>query len=698
MRYLSKDWWIPALLILNIMVFSGLFYYDLNKKINFGSREIIGTIIFKNNTVHRKFHSEVVWQNIESNSPIANRDTIRSFHGSDALVNLESGARVVMDEDSMIYLDISNKEQKIDFRGGSISVDASKGGNQKMSVHSGNYKINISDQSHIKLEQFDDDKFSLFVKDGDVDVFIGDKKKRVGKDQKLEISSKGVSVSNIPVKLISPPNQKQYSTSSTISPVFVWEKKEDVENSFIEISKTSRFSRFVFRKSTEKNSEQANLSKGVYYWRVGIVSNGKRKYSETRKIFIFDTLVPKTYSPKDKSVFTYFASPPIINFFWSKNTYSNRYRLEVSTSPDFNNPLEYKLNSNHLTLSNLIEGKYYWRVLTDVSLNTKNQLVTPTYSFVVKQKRTVHPPKTLNPLDNEFIVLKKGKKTRILLNWKASHEQKVFKVEVSRGGNFMNPIVDKKVSSLSLWLTEIQKEGTWYWRVMGYTSDGFESGYSKIVKFHTSYDPFKKLEDIIKDTTKEDEKTTRESQEIQDTKREVKETAREVRETAKEIKKLKKQFQEKPKKTQAKKKQLKPKKKKKEIVQKTNVHARLEAPAKLYPVGKNNKVNPTDGKPIHFKWKKVPKATNYEFNLYKDKRRGGDLIFKDKTKKNSYRFNQFEKLDKGKFEWEVNALDNNNRPGKKIRGKFQIEIPNDPLDDLRPEDIEITSPKVIYRE
>ncbi|MCB1191232.1 MAG: FecR domain-containing protein [Leptospiraceae bacterium] len=668
MRYLNKDWWIPALLILNIIVFTGLFFYDLNKKISFGLREVIGTVTFKKNSVHRKFFSHVVWQDIESNSPVANRDTIRSFGNADVNIDLKNGINILMDEDSMVYLDVTDKEQKINFQGGSVSIDSTNGKAKNLSVFSGNYKISISEPSHIKLEKSVDSALNLFVKEGSVSIDVDGKTQIIKKDEKLDISSQGISVETVPFKLLSPQNQKQYTTSSTISPTFEWEKKVNVSESFIEVSKTLKFSKLIYKKTTTENSEKVSLGEGVYYWRVGGSVSGKTEYSEIRKLFVFSNLVPKTFSPANKAAFSYFASPPVINFFWSKNDYSNRYTLQISTSPDFKNPLEYKVNSNHITLSNLIEGTYYWRVITDISLENVNQLVSTTYTFSVNQKGTIAPPIPLNPFSNEYVVLKRGNQNKILLTWKASHEQKVFKVEVSKGGNFMNPVINKKVSSLSIWLTEIAEEGTWYWRVLGYTLDGVESGYSNMAKFHTTYDPnlaFQKAKDIPTiDNEKTEENTTK--------------VAEENQKTTNEIKKIQKDETKK--------------------IGNTNVHARLEAPAKLYPVSPNNKVNPTNGKPIQFKWKKVPQAADYELNLYKDKSKGGNLIFKDRTKKNHYEFKKFDKLDKGKFEWEVNAIDKYNKPGKKVRGMFQIDIPNDPLDELKPDDIEITSPKVMYRE
>jgi hypothetical protein len=129
MKSWNKNWNIPAFLIFNIVFFAVLFYFDLHKNINIGSFESIGTVSFKINSIQRKFDTAVVWQAIQSESPLRDKDTIKTYPEADAIIRLNDGTEIQVDENTMIYLDYSGKSPNINFEGGSIQINNSKGKN-----------------------------------------------------------------------------------------------------------------------------------------------------------------------------------------------------------------------------------------------------------------------------------------------------------------------------------------------------------------------------------------------------------------------------------------------------------------------------------------------------------------------------------------------------------------------------------------
>ncbi len=126
MKYWNKNWNIPAFLIFNIIFFAALFYFDLHKNISIGSFESIGTVSFKINSIQRKFDTAVVWQAIQSESPLRDKDTIKTYPEADAIIKLNDGTEIQVDENTMIYLDYSGKSPNINFEGGSIQINNSK--------------------------------------------------------------------------------------------------------------------------------------------------------------------------------------------------------------------------------------------------------------------------------------------------------------------------------------------------------------------------------------------------------------------------------------------------------------------------------------------------------------------------------------------------------------------------------------------
>jgi len=102
-------------------------------------------------------------------------------------------------------------------------------------------------------------------------------------------------------------------------------------------------------------------------------------------------------------------------------------------------------------------------------------------------------------------------------------------------------------------------------------------------------------------------------------------------------------------------------------------------------------------KQIHFKWDKVKNASYYIFKIMEAKKKSKPLI-SEKTVQTSYTLKNFSKLNEGTFLWEVTPFDNKNKFGKTASGKFTIDLSDDGLKNLKPEEIKILSPDTIYRD
>nr|HPI22469.1 iron dicitrate transport regulator FecR [Spirochaetota bacterium] len=68
-----------------IVLFSGLFYYDLTRRRGAGSEEVVGTITFKRQQAQRKYASQVVWEDVAEAVPVHNHDSIRTAELSEAV-------------------------------------------------------------------------------------------------------------------------------------------------------------------------------------------------------------------------------------------------------------------------------------------------------------------------------------------------------------------------------------------------------------------------------------------------------------------------------------------------------------------------------------------------------------------------------------------------------------------------------------
>ncbi|ALO27295.1 sigma factor regulatory protein, FecR/PupR family [Leptospira borgpetersenii str. Noumea 25] len=121
-RFFSGDKPILFLLIFNIVVFTGVFIYDYTRYGSQGSQEVIGSILYKSNTVKRKYDSEVVWKEIETGNSLQNRDTILTSENSQAKIRLLDGSEITIAENSMIFIDYLDNQANLEISAGGLQI------------------------------------------------------------------------------------------------------------------------------------------------------------------------------------------------------------------------------------------------------------------------------------------------------------------------------------------------------------------------------------------------------------------------------------------------------------------------------------------------------------------------------------------------------------------------------------------------
>jgi len=224
----KRDIRVLGFVVLVILFFSGLFYYDLNKKIDLGDREVIGNIYFKNNIVQRKLGDQVIWERLDNGSPLTNHDTIRSEAFSDALIRLKDGTEINIDENSMFNLDLTGDKPSLEFSGGSLQVKKPEGSSAGggIIIKTQGSEIDVK-SGGLKLEKSKEKDLNVFVESGSTKIKKGGKEVEVESGKKAEIVEGGeISVKKIPVRLKTPESQNLYlieSGNSSTTVNFSWE-------------------------------------------------------------------------------------------------------------------------------------------------------------------------------------------------------------------------------------------------------------------------------------------------------------------------------------------------------------------------------------------------------------------------------------------------------------------------------------------
>jgi len=123
-----------VVILISFLVFSlsALLFIFLEVQIHESSREIVGTVIYRNRVAQRRNSSSSIWSDVAQKEQVRNFDSIRTDELAEAIITLNSGTRIELDPFSMIVLNIINEETEIQLLRGSILVDPTEKDNVKI--------------------------------------------------------------------------------------------------------------------------------------------------------------------------------------------------------------------------------------------------------------------------------------------------------------------------------------------------------------------------------------------------------------------------------------------------------------------------------------------------------------------------------------------------------------------------------------
>ncbi|MCR9142803.1 MAG: FecR family protein [bacterium] len=653
MSPLSKEWQYPAIMGAVAIFFLLLFYLDYSRTIDIGNREAIGYITYKNNRVQRKFEDQVVWSNLENNSALTNRDTIRSENLSDAVIHLNDGTIIKIDENSMFFLDLSGAKPKLSFHTGAVQIQQGEDGQTELVIQTGDRTINVASGSDLKIESSTDEELSLIMQKGNASIQTKDGTHALGADQRARLSDEGVTVREVKLKLVEPANQSvvpvQNAGSGRVP--LRWQLREKFTGLKYEVSRSRGFEKIEKSGAAGGSGAEISMPPGNYYWRLTGKSqtSGIIEYSEVRKLSVVKNTPVRLTTPANGTRMSYVLAPPLVGFAWSRNDLANQYILEIAEDAGFQKELKsYPLKTNSYSVSGLDAGRYFWRVRSKSLAPGVADQVSGVSNLTIVQKENFDVPQPGAPTAGAPLA-KEDAQEGVTFAWRAPPELNLFQVQISRDPSFQTVIVDKEVSR-SYFENPVSQTGVYYWRVRGRSGDK-QSSFSSSTRFEVL-----------------------ERSEIAARQAGKKEAAAEPAGGAADATTLAARERE-------------------ESARKTPTPAGPTMKA-IAPV--NSKVNVSGARSIGFRWKAARGARGYRFRLYRGAGGGRKLVLEKNLNQTKYVLSDFSKLDVGTFSWEVQAKPLSNA-SEKISARFTITT-DSRLNDLRPEDIEFISPDTIYKE
>ncbi|MCB1324972.1 MAG: FecR domain-containing protein [Spirochaetales bacterium] len=500
-RYLLfSDWRVPTLLGVIIAIFLLLFYLDYTRTVDIGDREVIGFIRYRNNIVQRRFSDQVIWSNLQNESPLTDEDTIRSANLSDAEIHLNDGTVIRIDENSMFFLDLSGGRPTINFQGGTLEIARGTNGNGEASdllIQTAQGELSVAD-SDLRLEA-GEAGVNVQVNRGEARFESNGETHTVGQFERAQIDSSGVSVREVNLRLRSPAHQQLIAgTGNQIRVDFSWQIAGDYRPITFELARQRSFSHIDRSSTVNATGTTVALAPGTYFWRIRgrNQSTGRTEESEIRKLIVAQNSNLALVAPANGAEVTYVEQSPPVHFRWTASDLAGSYTFRLATDPALNTVVrEETTSTTALAVSNLAPGVYYWRVTTRPSIEGVSPVASPVFRFSLGQRSSYAPPVALRPVGETFAqpaIATSG----IAFDWQGASEFQSFDLQVSSDPGFTAIVIERTVSNRSSYLSrEALANGTYYWRVRGRSASGQTSAYSAPRSFQVAGGPRTARED-----------------------------------------------------------------------------------------------------------------------------------------------------------------------------------------------------------
>jgi len=467
-----------------IVLFSGLFYYDLTRRRGAGSEEVVGTITFKRQQAQRKYASQVVWEDVAEAVPVHNHDSIRTAELSEAVIKLKDGTEIALNENSMILISFSKNEVDIEFAQGSINAkrgDADP--KQKMNIKSKDTVVSI-DKSDVSLTRMGGTDLNLTVNRGTAKINRGETEKLIRQDEKAVLSKDALTIYRLNLKLLSPtPNEHITTTAARHRVQFSWEAVRDAADIHHEVAQSPSFGDIVSIRRIAGEGRTLELPSGIYYWRLRAMNRKTRKieYSEVRRLSITRDAPLSLISPHDGATYSYNAKKPLVSFKWSGSELSSSYTLTVASDSSMSRVVQrIDTSATGAALDTLGSGTYYCMVRRS---GAGQSVSSPVHRFTITQTASLDPPELVFPPDaRQFnkISLKNG---TITFTWRTVPEIGSSRIDIARDRGFTNIIHTGTSATNFAKLTGALDTGPYFWRVTGMIRGGSESVTSSARQF-----------------------------------------------------------------------------------------------------------------------------------------------------------------------------------------------------------------------
>lgn len=334
-----------------------------------GSGESIGKVFYKREIAMRKFADRLVWDNVESGTPLYSHDAVMTGNYSDAELVLNNGLRLKLEANTLIELDLGSEGVNLKLEGGGIKTT---GGAARATVSTADGKAIQLDNASASIRSMGN-KTAVEVNSGSAQV--------AGKDGKTEVVTGGEILSG---------EQKLRATLMLTGllddTVFLVAGKKGRVN----LECSSGADRVELAQSSDMpsprtvklvaNKANAELPAGDWYVRC---RGEKNAVSTIRHFRVLESGSYRVFHPEK---ITNFATRPEVHFEFRPPRGVNKTRIEVAADAQFNSPvIDQTITGQFAAFTLPKAGSWYYRLSAVADARTVVQLMPQTGSFALQK-------------------------------------------------------------------------------------------------------------------------------------------------------------------------------------------------------------------------------------------------------------------------------------------------------------------------
>lgn len=495
----------------NFVLFYKNFYRTLSKL----NEEPIAQITFKYKTAERRFLERPVWDRLKKLSYLYNGDTVHTVSGAEATITFIDGNVMLLSESTIAQVfytegNAGKKTASARLSGGQVTVDSSLSDNGFSLDSAGNVltlesggklsATNVSSSDGADAENAANSN-SVQILSGVAKVLNSEGvEQAVTEGEVFELEKEEIEVSRITLLTPSPNEKIIYHTEGLCEILFNW-KAENISSSSnlaLQIFSDKKMKNLVLETDvSEKDSYQALLSGGNYYWKMTLSNASEQTENEASqgekslsgKFQVMQSLAPVLIAPKQNYLSTYSTKNPSLRFVWSESDFADYYELEIASDNAFENQIySERVSQTSRTLQTLSEGTYFWRVTPFFRTNGEGfASSSETGTFTIEKRIDLSAPALLTPQNESFINLEKDF-AKTYFSWKRDRNAFEYEFLANDADDFENPkiVLNTDKNFISISSSDSLAEGKWFWRVRMKDSDGNVSPYSETRSFYAA--------------------------------------------------------------------------------------------------------------------------------------------------------------------------------------------------------------------